>query len=207
MDNDGPADWPPDGYSEGDGADLGGPDEGALPDPDLGYDAHDSEGPADGGYGDTGYDVDPDGADSPDEGSGLGDGGLGGDAGLSDDAPVGDDTYPEAPVGTDPDADPLADDEAWRSDPFPEALDLDQPPEPVDGMPWSDPALLGDSGGDGTEPLGDPATGDAGSPPVNDLYAYDGGEPPTDGTDAWGSLAGSEDPATSSLARFWSPGG
>ncbi len=55
------------------------------------------------------------------------------------------------------------------------------------------------------EPLGDPA-GDAGSPPVDDLYAYDGGQPPADGTDAWGNLAGSEDPATSSLARFWSPG-
>ena len=38
-----------------------------------------------------------------------------------------------------------------------------------------------------------------------DLAAYDGTEPP-DGPDPWAALLGSEDPATSALARWWSPG-
>ncbi|MGH3729409.1 MAG: hypothetical protein ACRDTU_11765 [Micromonosporaceae bacterium] len=206
MDNDGPADWPPDGYSDGGDADLGGPDDGALSDNELGYDPGD---PGDSDSPTDGYDVAPDGTDGPDgpdDSTGLGDAELSDDSGLHD-APVADDTYaPDATVGTDPDTNPLADNEAWGGDPFPEALDLEEPPEPVDGMPWSDPALLGDAA-DGDGSLGDPAGTDAGAPPVSDLYAYDRGQPPADGTDAWGSLADSEDPATSSLARFWAPGG
>jgi hypothetical protein len=110
---------------------------------------------------------------------------------------------PDNPVpGTDPDVSPLADDESWNADPFPQALTFDQPPEPVDGLPWIDPSLLGE--GDGV-PLPDPAAGLEGPPPVADLYAYDAAEHLPDDPDPWASLAGSDDPATSSLARFWSP--
>jgi hypothetical protein len=213
MENDDSPEWPTEGYSEGDGADLGGADHG-LSDHDLGYDEPDSgheagdpsvhepgdepgeAGDAPGGHepDDTEYTING----SPELGHDTGE-----DLGDANDFPGPDtDAYGEVP-GTDPDVDPMADDDAWHADPFPQSLDLDQP-EPVDGMPWSDPALLGDSGGD---PLGDPAVphGD-GAPPIAELYEYDGGQPPADGSDPWQSLSNSEDPATSSLARFWSPG-
>lgn len=205
MENDESPDWPAEGYSEGDGADLGASDDHGLSDHDLGYDeepdaGHDvaepgghepgdaADEPAGPEFDDAGYDIDSqDGSPGPE----LGD----------DDSHLDSDLHDEVP-GTDPDVDPLADNDAWHSDPFPLALDLDQP-EPVDGMPWSDPALLGDAGG---ETLPDPATPSESAPPVSDLYAYDGGQPPTDGSDPWQSLSTSEDPATSGLARFWAPG-
>ncbi|MGY0233649.1 hypothetical protein [Longispora urticae] len=79
------------------------------------------------------------------------------------------------------------------SDVFPPALDFDTP-EPVDGFPWTDPTSLGTTGD--YEPAVE-------TPPVSELLAYDG----LDATDAdpWTTLENSEDPATSSLARFWRP--
>ena len=51
---------------------------------------------------------------------------------------------------------------------FPPPLDLPDRPEPVDGYPWSDPEILGDTAD--SPPL------DA-APPVGDLLAYAGMEP------------------------------
>lgn len=209
MENDEPTEWPGEGYSDDAGADLGGADLGGvddnlsdpgLADSELGLEGDEPSEPADTDGG-TAFD-----------GAGYDD--LDADAGVPEveltDEPAGDEPGFQDPdttdpvVGTDPDADPLGDDPSWQSDPFPDALDLDQPPEPVDGMPWSDPSLLGDAD---AAPLGDPGAGFDDPPPVSDLYAYDGMPAPADaGSAAWGSLGGSEDPATSSLARFWSPG-
>ena len=122
---------------------------------------------------------------------------------VTDDADL-DDTSAEVdePVpGTDPDLDPLGDDASWQESLFPPALDV-QAPEPVDGFPWSDPLLLGDDTAEpdpGYQPPDDTAT----APPVADLLAYDGQET-TDSPQALTDLAASEDPAISSLARFWS---
>ncbi len=120
---------------------------------------------------------------------------------ASDDQPTSGPELDNPVPGTDPDVSPLADDESWNADPFPQALTFDQPPEPVDGLPWSDPSLLGDGE---VASLPDPAAGLEESPPVVDLYAYDAAEYLPGGPDPWVSLAGSEDPATSALARFWS---
>ncbi|WP_412544159.1 hypothetical protein R8Z50_17170 [Longispora sp. K20-0274] len=87
---------------------------------------------------------------------------------------------------------PYGDDDA-AGDVFPPTLDFDTP-EPVDGFPWTDPTSLGTTTGY------DPAVE---TPPVSELLAYDG----VDATDAdpWTTLEASEDPATSSLARWWRP--
>jgi hypothetical protein len=129
------------------------------------------------------------------------------DPGADDHAPDdhAPDDHGEALVGTDPDLDHNADHADWHDDnPFPPGLDI-HAPEPVDGFPWSDPAALGD----GAVP-DDYAhlvnTGDEGGPAhAADLAQYDGVEVPP-GADAWTHLLGSEDPATSALARWWSPG-
>ncbi|GIG56385.1 hypothetical protein Lfu02_07570 [Longispora fulva] len=88
---------------------------------------------------------------------------------------------------------PYGDDDGGPSDVFPPALDFETP-EPVDGFPWTDPTSLGGTGG--YEPAME-------TPPVSELLAYDG----VDATDAdpWTTLENSEDPATSSLARWWRP--
>lgn len=97
--------------------------------------------------------------------------------------------------GTDPDATALADDDAFNAE-FPPDIDLETMPEPIDGAPWSDADLLGDV----------PDTTDAGWNTVNDtsaledLFTMDGGT----GGD-WESLLASDDPAVSSLARWWQP--
>jgi hypothetical protein len=116
----------------------------------------------------------------------------------------------EALVGADPDLDHTADDAAWHGadDPFPPDLHL-AAPEPVDGFPWSDPSSLGDADGhdsddylrmlDGGHDTGGSATAAA------DLAQYEGIDVPA-GSDAWSTLIGSEDPATSTLARWWAPG-
>jgi hypothetical protein len=111
--------------------------------------------------------------------------GLAGDAG-----PVAD-----HPVGADPDLDPGAD---WADPGFPPPLDLPEPPTPVDGYPWSDPQALGGAPDAGAHP------GQQASPPVADLYDY-AGDGPAPATGAWQALLDSDDPATSSLARFWGP--
>ncbi|GAA4726526.1 hypothetical protein [Phytohabitans rumicis] len=101
----------------------------------------------------------------------------------------------DTPVGADPDLDAHAD--TYTEQVFPPTLDLDAP-EPVDGFPWTDPATLGQA------PLPDPDAAYQDGPPATDLAAYAGEEPPP-GADPWTALAASEDPATSSLARWWAP--
>jgi hypothetical protein len=98
--------------------------------------------------------------------------------------------------GADPDLHPLADLGPGEDQPFPPTLDLD-PPEPIDGYPWTDPADLGH---DVLPPLDD--TG--GGPDPADLFEYAGEQPPAG--DAWSALLASPDPATSALARWWSAG-
>lgn len=105
------------------------------------------------------------------------------------------------PFGADPDLCPFTSDYlpdgADPADDFPQPLGLDLP-EPVDGFPWVDPAVLGH------DLL--PAPGDIGGVPTPDeLFDYAGEQLPV-GADAWGLLVGSPDPATSALARWWSPG-
>jgi hypothetical protein len=81
---------------------------------------------------------------------------------------------------------------------FPPALDVGELPEPVDGFPWIDTATLGAPDPSGfTAPL-EPVSAD-------ELAAYAGVEVP-EGANAWEVLAADEDPATSALARWWTPG-
>ncbi|MBE1490460.1 hypothetical protein [Plantactinospora soyae] len=107
----------------------------------------------------------------------------------------------DPPIGADPDLDPYGDTAQWSEPAWsaPDASDLGPPPEPVDGFPWADPALLGDPAAAPVEPT---AAGPAPGP--EELADYAGTELPADG-DPWTALADSEDPATSALARFWSP--
>lgn len=108
---------------------------------------------------------------------------------------------PDPVPGTDPDLDLVGDDPDWAAeDVFPPQLEIGEPPEPVDGFPWSDPAVLGEQHDLFVQDPGAQPGGSAG-----DLFDYDGQSAP-DGGDPWQQLAGSDDPATSSLARFWAPG-
>lgn len=202
MESDDPTDWEAD---TGDGW-LGDPDD--MPGSGLGHDPQVSDyampdGPelTEPEHEGSLPDADPDGGDPDDvDESAWTDGPVLTDEAADDHPTPGPDLDNPVP-GTDPDVSPLADDESWNADPFPQALTFDQPPEPVDGLPWSDPSLLGD-GEAASLPV--PAAGLEKSPPVADLYAYDAAEYLPDGSDPWVSLAGSDDPATSSLARFWS---
>ncbi|MEV4755140.1 hypothetical protein AB0J86_08505 [Micromonospora sp. NPDC049559] len=168
-----------------------------------------------------------DGPDPPTGGEPTGDepyheAGLGPAGDDPDDPYPGADDWPRAaPFGTDPDLEPVLAD--WPAPEFPPPLELDSPPEPVDGPPWADPDLLGtggpDADPDGTGPPAgfgpaDPtaphrtATDDAaaefGPPAPDGLTGYAGETLPED-ADPWTALAGSEDPATGALARFWAP--
>ncbi|GGQ60422.1 hypothetical protein [Couchioplanes azureus] len=98
------------------------------------------------------------------------------------------------PVGADPDAG--GDGDAPVSV-FPPVVDVGPLPEPVDGFPWIDTGSLG---------LVDAAA--AATPPVTpqELAAYAAEDLPP-GADPWAALAGSEDPATAALARWWSVNG
>ena len=107
----------------------------------------------------------------------------------------------DAPVGADPDLNPHGDDPAWHESPFPAPLDLAVTPEPVDGFPWTDAAVLGDGGTVLPDPAAEAATG---TPQAGDLFAYAGEDVPAGGAN-WTALAASPDPATSTLARFWAP--
>jgi hypothetical protein len=197
MDHDEPTEFPPDGYAADDGW-FPEPEEAQLPDLGLGYEFP----------GDDGVDPEVEGAgDPPDDGHLPGDTApdhVGDVPELADDVTAGalaPELDPqEAVPGTDPDLNPFADDESWNVDPFPVALSFDEPPEPVDGMPWADPDLLGDPDGR----LPDPAAGHQDPPPVAELYAYDATDPASGDPDPWASLVHSDDPATGSLARFWS---
>lgn len=77
---------------------------------------------------------------------------------------------------------------------FPPALDVGDLPEPVDGFPWVDAASLGTA--DFTTPETDPVA-------AQDLAAYAATDLPP-GADGWETLAASDDPAVSALARWWS---
>lgn len=80
-------------------------------------------------------------------------------------------------------------------DVFPPSLDVGELPEPVDGFPWIDTGSLG---------VADPAAITEHTDPVRpeELAEY-AGEPIPPGADPWATLAGSDDPATSVLARWW----
>jgi hypothetical protein len=86
------------------------------------------------------------------------------------------------------------DDDPAPADVFPPPVDVGELPEPVDGFPWTDAATLGTADLttlDTTQPV-DP----------HELAEYAGTEIPP-GADPWAVLAASDDPATSTLARFW----
>jgi hypothetical protein len=149
--------------------------------PDAGHDfGADDQGDGDGFGPDAGPDPGHDGADP------LAYGDPDGDPGTA--------TDPESVVGADPDVDPDAD---WSPADFPDQLDF-AAPEPVDGYPWSDPSAVAAPGSGGD----DPSAGPGGAPPAHDLLDYAGAE---GGTDPWSALVGSDDPATSSLGRWWAP--
>jgi hypothetical protein len=96
------------------------------------------------------------------------------------------------PVGADPDAVGPGDEAVSL---FPPVVDVGPLPEPVDGFPWIDTGSLG---------LVDAAAVHAGGPvDPQELAAYAAEELPP-GVDPWAALAGSEDPATGALARWWS---
>nr|BFE58692.1 hypothetical protein GCM10020063_032180 [Dactylosporangium thailandense] len=109
----------------------------------------------------------------------------------------------EAAFGVDPDVDASADDPAWHEVQFPEELHLQDPPEPVDGFPWTDADVLG--GPDHSQSAAfDPAVEHHGPAEPAGLADYAHLDVPA-GTDPWSMLLGSEDPAASSLATFWAP--
>jgi hypothetical protein len=182
------------------GADHG-PDHGPDAGPDADADADAGSDPGSDLGSDPGHDADTGepghayltGADGePDDGGGHG-------TDVPPDTADGPDAstepHPETVVGADPDVDPDAD---WAPADFPEQLDF-AAPEPVDGYPWSDPSAVAAPGTGGE----DPAHGPDGSPPAQDLLDYAGAD--GDG-DPWAALVGSDDPATSSLGRWWAPG-
>ncbi|MCW6007140.1 hypothetical protein K1W54_21540 [Micromonospora sp. CPCC 205371] len=205
--------WPDPDYGNdgGDLDDLGGADTADLSQPFDGLDPP-SDDPGypdtpDAPYGpDASFDEAPFGGDTSHDasyGASFGDGSY--DASFDDGSGGDDDAFGDdfdapgdggdPPVGADPDLDPVADHDAQPV--FPPALDLDPTPEPVDGFPWADPATLGEA------PLTDPVAAHPAAPDPTDLASYAAQDLPP-GADPWTALAASEDPATSSLARFWS---
>jgi len=165
-------------------------DAGASPDNDPGGD---SDPDSDIAPIDAGLDGHPDDGDPGGDGPGAGDHDA---ADHTDDPHADAGPSTETVVGADPDVDPAAD---WSPADFPEDLQV-TPPEPVDGYPWSDAsAVAGPGTGDG-----DPAATPTDGPPAEDLLDYAGSD--GNGGDPWTALLGSDDPATSSLGRWWAPG-
>ena len=74
----------------------------------------------------------------------------------------------------------------------------------LDGFPWIDTGSLGlyHSGLVDPSAAADPAAAEP--VPAEDLAAYAAEDLPP-GADPWAALADSEDPATSTLARWWTP--
>lgn len=173
--------WPDDG--DGDTSGYEAFDEPPLDEDGLDLTADD---PAD-DYGDDGYDLDAETDAEP------------GDS--SDDPATTDDVEPietefavetinDEVIGSDPDAVDYGEADDYQPQ-FPPELTLDPMPEPVDGQPWSDADLLGD-------------TADTTSwntlnytPVADDLLAMDASD------SGWDALLASSDPAVSSLARWW----
>ncbi len=85
---------------------------------------------------------------------------------------------------------------------FPPAVDVGALPEPVDGFPWIDTGSLGAE----LTAAELTAAAPAGAPTVQDLAAHAATDLPP-GADPWDVLAGSDDPATAALARFYRPPG
>jgi hypothetical protein len=173
-----------------DAFDAGQPYLHAEPGPDL---LHDGVG-GEHGDGEPG-EGDPGGWQSPEA-----DADLHPDAGEPDDLPPHDPTEADHLAFGDPDlsADP---DPGWHASDFPPPLDLGHPPpEPLDGYPWADPDTLGTGYGDSAD-LDHDAFADHVAEP-SDLFAYSGMEQPAGGN-PWSALLLSDDPATSSLARWW----
>jgi hypothetical protein len=190
--------WPDPDFGN-DGDDLGGADTADLSQPFDGLDLP-SDDPGypdtpDAPFGEVPFDSSLDDASYGDEAA-FEDGDAFGDD-FDDDTDAPGDGGGDPPVGADPDLDPVADHDGQPT--FPPALDLDPTPEPVDGFPWADPTTLGEA------PLTDPAAATNAIPNPSDLASYAAEDLPP-GADPWTALAASEDPATSSLARFWSPG-
>ncbi|MFD0559367.1 hypothetical protein ACFQ3B_20250 [Stackebrandtia endophytica] len=168
--------WPEDG--DGDQANYDAYDDTSLDDDTLDLGHNDDFGD------DEDLTVDsesPD--DAPDDGDGP-------DVDLVIDDDVTVDTTDEEVVGSDPDAVDTADSEAFDPQ-FPPELSLDPMPEPVDGQPWSDADLLGDTSD--TVQWNNLSY----TPVTEDLLAMDA----SDG--GWDALLGSTDPAVASLARWW----
>src|SRR5207248_10957 len=117
-----------------------------------------------------------------------------------EDYDAGHDAPPDHVVGIDPDVPPDPD-TGWHDGDFPPPLDLDVRPEPADGYPWADPDTLGDVP-DGYGLDDHTALTATGSAAPGDLFAYAGIDPAAPGTDPWAHLLDSDDPATSTLARF-----
>ncbi len=106
---------------------------------------------------------------------------------------------PDPVFGADPDA---AGADGWGGPEFPPHVDLGALPDPVDGPPWTDAALLGGAPFDPAQHGGLPFHDDA--PAAAELFGYAGLDAPTG--DPWEVLRAAEDPATSALARWWGPG-
>jgi hypothetical protein len=187
----------PDGEHGVDPGSQGGPGGGFLEDDPMGAfgtdDGSDEPGDhADPGHGDLGHD-DGEAATSAEPGHEYA---AGPDFGTDHAEPdASSQPHPETVVGADPDVDPDAD---WAPADFPDQLDF-AAPEPVDGYPWSDPSAVAAPGTGGD----DPATGPDSAPPAQDLLDYAGAD---GGADPWAALVGSDDPAASSLGRWWAPG-
>lgn len=192
----------PGAAADPDGDDLGDPDGLDLPD---GESAAHHDALTEPGHEDFADDGDNDGLA---EAHGLGDPEHDG----SDGDDTGDDAGEESPwfapdvaddpdLGADPDHDDLVDSDGWSADAFPPELDFADPPEPVDGLPWSDPAMLGDI----NDGLIDTDQTEYVTPDVTDLLDYSGADANASGGDVWAQLLGSSDPATAGLARWWAP--
>ncbi|GID92179.1 hypothetical protein ACFQFC_04080 [Amorphoplanes digitatis] len=96
------------------------------------------------------------------------------------------------PIGADPDAAP----DLEQVSVFPPVVDVGPLPEPVDGFPWIDTGSLG------LYHAGPVDTGAEAAVPAQDLAAYAAQDLPP-GADPWAALADSDDPATSTLAKWW----
>jgi hypothetical protein len=182
-----------DGYPDADAQTppLHGPD--LSPGPDLWHESGDYDVPGHDLGSDPGHDLDQHDAGTP-----------GHYDGPDDQPPSGE--HVEHVVGVDPDLpgdhDPGGHD-GWHEHDFPPPLELDTRPEPTDGYPWADPDTLGDPGtGPDTDHGGLPLGAGAS---VGDLFAYAGLDAVPAGVDPWSLLLGSDDPATSALARWWGP--
>jgi hypothetical protein len=206
------------GLGDHDTADLGGPDHLGGEHHVNGFDEHD------GGYDDPGaHTPPPDLSHGPDLLHESGDYDVPDHTDVPDHADVADhdagqpdhygppDHYDEPEhhagagehiVGVDPDL-PADHDGHWHEGHFPPVLELDTRPEPADGYPWADPDTLGDPGTHADADHYGLALG-AGAP-AGDLFAYAGLDAAPAGVDPWSLLLGSDDPATSTLARWWGP--